>query len=367
MSASSVGPARLLAACLAASAALASASAAARAGDDKPSPPETRPEDADPLVDPVPPLVDDAASKARGKKAGSGAPLTAKAAGPDAGKTETSRTRYLAQFLDDLARDGRSAFLDAAARDSIDASIAALPAACPAGVRKSIAEARRLAGLGKWIEAQALAQQVLALDDRNVAARLVAARAVEAQGRADDAISTQLAQAVAADLADPWPRHLRGIVEWRIGRLDEARTDLVKATTLRPGDGRLSLSLGVLDLERGAPKDATISLLAAADARPGDPIVWRALAHASVLTADWTGAAASFERVVRLVEGEKLPPGQVPAEPRPPALNERLCLALVYADHLHDRDRAAAHARAFAAGGGVDLALDEWLRRLVKD
>ena len=61
-----------------------------------------------------------------------------------------------------------------------------------------------------------------------------------------------------------------------------------------------------------------------------------------------------------------------PAEPAPPpvpqfATIEHLYLALIYADHLNDKDKAKAHARRWIEQGGKNLNLDAWVQNLLND
>jgi tetratricopeptide (TPR) repeat protein len=277
----------------------------------------------------------------------------------DAGKTVKSRARRLATLLNDAAADGRAAFLATAEGESIDAAAASLPKDCPPKIRASIDDARRLLGLGKWADALATATDTIAADGRFGVSRLIAARALEAQGRASDALSQQLDPAVASAPDDANALHVRAIVQWGTGNLDAARKDLVRALAARPSDGRILLSFGVLDAERKSFDDAAASLLRATDERGDDVVAWRGLARSMYFSGDWPGAVASLERVVRIVEGPQPVPGGRPA------LDARVELCVLYADRIADREKAKAQAAAFLNGGGVDLPLDAWLKALV--
>jgi hypothetical protein len=295
------------------------------------------------------------------KEAGDGA-SGANPAG-DAGKTAKSRARRLTRLFADAASDGRAEFLAAAETESIVAAAAAAPHDVAAAAKKSLADAQQLLAFGRWTDAFAAAKAAFAADRRLTAARLAAARALEGQGRASDAISEHLDPVLAAAPGDVAALHVRALVSWGTGNLDAARKDLVRALAARPGDGRLLLSLGVLDAERREFADAASSLFLATDERPTDTSAWRALARAFWFGGDWPGAVAAEERIVRIVEGPPRAAGG-PAPGRPGSLDAHLALAVLYADKIGDRDKARAHASSFLAGGGIDLPLDEWLRGL---
>jgi tetratricopeptide (TPR) repeat protein len=341
---------------------LASLGVPAFAQDERPSPKDApAPEVPEPGSEPANPLDGRDLTKKKQKTTGTqlGRPMD-----KDAAKTVDSRDAYLAEVLADAAREARGPYLDTAMSACLDAATAAIPADANADARAAVAEGRKLLAAGRWADAQAQAARATALDWKLLAARLVAARALEAQGRADDALEGPLDTAVASAPDDPVALHARAIVAWRMGRLDDARKDLVHAREAHPGDGALALSLGALELDRGDAKGAHPLLMDAADAFPQSAFALRTLARALHLCRDWAGAAAAFERVVRLVEGPPLPPGQIAVVGRGTAPTEHLALAVLCADRLDRRAAARAHAQAFAQEGGIDLSLRVWLESL---
>lgn len=297
------------------------------------------------------------------KKTTTGTPMGAPADKNDA-KTATSRSAYIARLLAAESRDRRPALRIAAQRACIEKALAAVPPTASAEVKKALDEAKRLLAAGKWAEAQAQAAQASALDWKLLAARLLAARALDAQERCDDELKVALDVAVSSSPADPVALHARALVLWHIGRIDDARKDLLHAREASPADGSLALSIGVLELDRGDAKAARDPLFVATDAMPSDVNALREMGRTLWLLEDWTGAAAAFERVVHVVEGPPLPPGQVAVAGRGTAPTERLALAVLFADRLDQRATAKEHARKFLQDGGVDFSLDAWVKAL---
>src|SRR5262245_48831572 len=208
--------------------------ASAFAQDRAPSPRQApAPEPPDPWTDPLDPL---GRREPGGKKPKPSSTPMARPVDKDAVKTVDSRSAYLASVLADAAQAARGPFLDAAMRVCLDAAFAAIPADANADARAAAAEARKLLAAGKWAEAQAQAARAASLDGRLRAPRLVAARALEAQGHGEDALKGPLDVAVASAPADPVALQARAIVAWRLGRLDDARKDLVHAREARPRD-----------------------------------------------------------------------------------------------------------------------------------
>src|SRR5262245_29873886 len=337
--------------------------AASASAQESPAGPRQPPaaETPDPMGESANPL--DGPQVTRKKQKTSGTQM-GRPANVNASKTADSRGEYLAELLADSARDDRGPYLDAAMRACLALAVAAVPADANADARAAIAEGRKLLAGGKWEEAQAQAAKASAIDWKLLAPRLIAARALDAQGHGDEAVRGPLDTAVSSAPGDPVALHARALVAWRIGRLDDARKDLVHAREARPADAALALSLGALELERSDPKSARTFLMEAADAFPKSVFAFRALGRALYLCRDWAGAAAAFERVVDVAEGRLLPPGQIAIAGPGTAPTEHLALAVLCADRLDRRKDAKAHALKFAQEGGVDLSLRTWLASL---
>jgi Flp pilus assembly protein TadD len=345
-------------------AALALLCVAAVADDHDPSPPRgPHPPAKPPLPPEAPNPLDFADREERKKKTGGSA--VAKPMDENAGRTAATRGAYLAALMAETSKEGCGAWRTAVDRACLDAAYAAVPASAGAELRRTLADARKSLAAGRWQDAQTQAVQASALDWKLLAPRLVAAQAIAAQGRQEDALKGPLDTAVSFAPEDAVALHSRALALWRLERLDDARMDLVQARKARPADGALALTLGAVELERGDAKAARPLLLDATDALPENPFGLRSLARALYLCQDWTGAAAVLERVVRVVEGAPLPPGQVAVAGRGPAPEEHLALAILCADRLDRRADAKAHARTFRQQGGVDLSLDAWLTELL--
>ena len=285
----------------------------------------------------------------------------------NAGKTTAARSDYIEELLADEARDRRPAMRVTAQRACLLAALDAVPPTASAEVRKAIDESKRLLAARDWAGAHAQAVQASALDWKLLAPRLLAARALEAQGKFRESLNGPLDTAVSSAPADPLALHARALVFWHLERLDDARKDVVQARKASPADGLLTLSLGAIEIDRGEVRTARDLLLAACDALPSDVTALREFVRTLWLGDDWDGAAAVFERIVRMSEGAPLPAGQVAIAGVEPALTEHLALAVLCADRLGGRrPDAKEHARKFLNQGGIDFALDAWLKALAK-
>jgi Flp pilus assembly protein TadD len=333
--------------------------AALAKGSKKKSPPKP------PVADPPPP-PSRGGSKGNGdsnkRKPSSGGTGGSPEANPDAGRSAKSRARYLALRIADDEADRLDEFLGAAE----DGGLAAELTSCSPRVRTTIEVGLELGRQGRWRDALTSAETLLSTDNRSAAGHLLAGRALGAIGGDADAAQKHFEAAVAAAPSDPYALHARGIAAWRAGELDDAKKDLAAALAMKPADGRLLLSQGAIAWELRDLPGSAASLLAATDARPGDAEAWRALGRTLTSCEDWAGAIASFERAVRILET----PAGGPSDPAPAqaagrATDLHLWLAILDADRLQDAAAARAHATAFLGGGGLDLALDEWVRGLM--
>jgi tetratricopeptide (TPR) repeat protein len=283
-----------------------------------------------------------------------------------------------------------------------DTVLGMVPATSPDRVAALLGKAYMLLLAGKFDEAVAAADKANDQDDHAMSSYLYGGRGLQLKGDAKDAERKfyEAGLKIAPDNAKL--RHARGIALWQDNKVIEAKKDLEAAVQLDPKNGRFQLSLGEIYYELKNYPPAVTALVVATDALPGDVTAWRALGRACTGKKDFENAAAAYEQVVALLEpatGATPPDGATPpakppdpAKPDPPkpdpakpdpnappkpksadgskpelATNEHLYLALLYADHLNDKDKAKAHAKKWVDQGGTNPNLDSYIQQLLAD
>jgi cellulose synthase operon protein C len=119
-------------------------------------------------------------------------------------------------------------------------------------------------------------------------------------------LNGDLAQAEkAADTALELDPHLlkdgrlqRGIVLWRLGKLDEAIATLEKAKLEDPRSVNIPITLGAVLLEKGLHKEAEANLLLALTRAPSTPEAHFYMAHVKAARAEFTQALDSMKNAV---------------------------------------------------------------------
>lgn len=287
------------------------------------------------------------------------------------------------------AQEGAAEYADGhaeAAAVEYDAAASLFP---PLDRRRGLALAGKAHALllaEQFDAAAAAASQAIAADPSIADAYLTGARALEMKGAFAEAIKTYYSPGVKALPDEPALRHARGLAYWDLDKRSDARRDLEAAVKAAPADGRYLLTLGEMYYHLEMYPQSLEKLLAAADRRPDDASLWRALARTSTSLKQWDKAAAAFEEVVRIVEGPRAPPpgagggeapnggapAPAPEQPAAPvappgkATSEHLQLAYLYAEYLNDLERAKTHARKWREQGGKNDNLDDWVTNLLE-
>jgi Flp pilus assembly protein TadD len=133
----------------------------------------------------------------------------------------------------------------------------------------------------------------------NTRARINLALALQAAGRADEAMAElERAARGAPESADA--QHNLGVALARAGRPGPARAAYKRAVALRPGFAEAHHSLGLLDVAEGRWRDAVAAFRAALAARPAFAAARSDLALALLEAGDPGAAAAAAEEAVRL-------------------------------------------------------------------
>jgi tetratricopeptide (TPR) repeat protein len=96
--------------------------------------------------------------------------------------------------------------------------------------------------------------------------------------------------------ADGWTT--LGNLEWAVGDLRAARTDLLRALSGERGLARAHFYLGLVEQKEGRYAAAKEQLQLAAAAYPRDPLVWLEIGRTRFLSADYGGAAAALGRML---------------------------------------------------------------------
>jgi tetratricopeptide (TPR) repeat protein len=281
-----------------------------------------------------------------------------------------------------------------------DAVLGMVPATSPDRVAALLGKAYMLLLAGKFDDAVAAADKANDQDDHAMSSYLYGGRGLQLKGAAKDAEKKfyEAGLKIAPDNAKL--HHGRGIALWQDNKVIEAKKELETAVQLEPKNGRFQLSLGEMYYELKNYKPAVTALVVATDALPGNVTAWRALGRACTGLKDFENAAAAYEQVVALLEpasGAK-PPAANPSDPAKPdpakpdpakpdpakpgkadapkaadaskpelATNEHLYLALIYSDHLNDKDKAKAHAKKWVDQGGTNPNLDSYIQQLLAD
>jgi tetratricopeptide (TPR) repeat protein len=223
---------------------------------------------------------------------------------------------------EEAAAEVASAHGTAALRE-YDAALNFLAATNPDRIRGLVGRAYVLLLNGSFDDAIAAAEKAIDQDDHAVTAYLTAGRATAGKGNPDDAIKNYYVPGLKIAPDDAALRHARGISLWENQKWNDAKKDLEFAAQAEPKNGRYQLSLGEFYYFQKMYKQAETVLVAAADLRPRDAATWRALGRTETSLKNYEPAAAAFEEVVRLVEGDAAPaPGGAggPAAPgTPPA------------------------------------------------
>ncbi len=280
-----------------------------------------------------------------------------------------------------------------------------VPATSPDRVTALLGKAYVLLLVGKFDDAVAAADKANDSDDHAMSSYLYGGRGLQAKADSKDAIEKfyKAGLKVAPDNAKL--RHAHGIALWDMGKTIDAKKDLESAAQAEPKCGRYQLSVGEIYYELKMYKQSVTALAAATELLPRDPTAWRALGRSCTSNKDFDNAALAYEQVISLVEGTPAPagagaggaapPANPPANPptNPPAnpptsppapppagggaakptdasklaVNEHLYLALIYADHLNDKDKAKAHAKKWREEGGKNPDLESWVDQLLAD
>jgi len=248
-----------------------------------------------------------------------------------------------------------------------DAVLGMVGATSPDRVTALLGKAYMLLLAGKFDEAVATADKANDQDDHAESSYLYGGRGLQLKGEAKDAEKKfyDAGLKIAPDSAKL--RHARGMASWQDNKVIDAKKDLEAAVQLEPKNGRFQLSLGEVYYELKNYKPAVAALVVATDALPGDVTAWRALGRACTGLKDFENSATAYEQVVKLLEGPPEP--AKPADGSKPELatTEHLYLALLYADHLNDKDKAKAHAKKWLDQGGTNPNLDSYIQQLLAD
>jgi tetratricopeptide (TPR) repeat protein len=259
-----------------------------------------------------------------------------------------------------------------------EAVLAMVPATSPDRVTALLGKAYMLLLAGKFDEAAAAAEMAHDQDERSMSAYLYAGRALQSKGDAKDADKKFYDAGLKLAPDNARLRHARGIAAWTQNKVIEAKKDLEAAVQLEPKNGRFQLSLGEMYYELKNYKPAQAALVIATDAMPHNVTAWRALGRACTSLKDFENAAIAYEKVVALLETPAPPPAPPagmnpdavkPAEGDGPqnATTEHLYLALLYSDHLKDKEKAKLHAKRWLEQGGTNPNLDSYIQQLLAD
>ena len=199
-----------------------------------------------------------------------------------------------------------------------EAALTFLPATNPDRIQALVGRAYALLLNQRWDDALAAADKALDQDDHCVTAYLTAGRALVAKSDPDNAIKKYYTPGLKIAPDDAALHHARGISLWDNLHTTDAKKDLEAAVQAEPKNGRYQLSLGELYYFLKMYKQAETALVAAADLRPRDDDTWRVLGRTLTSLKDYEHAAAAFEEVVLLVEGDGTKPAPAPGTPPAP-------------------------------------------------
>jgi Tfp pilus assembly protein PilF len=151
---------------------------------------------------------------------------------------------------------------------------------------------------GRPNEAERIAAEFLKMDSRNARALHVFARAVLAQGRAQDAIAPL--ETAARSRHDPEIETELALALRRVGRDDDAMTRLKRATRRPPPYAPAFLELGYLFTDRERYDDAIDALRRGLDIAPMMPEFSIQLGCVFLRRKDMAGAKVAFARALEI-------------------------------------------------------------------
>ena len=165
-----------------------------------------------------------------------------------------------------------------------------------------------LAGLafdqsGRWASSRELFSHTLDVTERNAAAHIHYANALQQDGELQEAIR-QLEAALAISPAHPWARVSLATALVRSGRAAEARPLLVSALAERPDWGEALVEMANLELALGRPRDAVPFARRALLQSPPMPEAHVALGVALARSGELRSAIEHFQAALRIRPGD---------------------------------------------------------------
>jgi len=155
---------------------------------------------------------------------------------------------------------------------------------------------------GRFAEAVALYERLLAADPRHAGALLHLGLAWRALKRPEAALAA-LERALAADPSLAEAHHQAGNVLKSLGRFAEAAARLREAARLAPAQAAIWLNLGVACLELGGRDEALAAFAHARTLEPARPETHNILGHTLAALGRHTEARAAFAEALRLRPG----------------------------------------------------------------